>query len=205
MRYFATSMAKSVIEHYRSGRLGLLNTPASSYDLKALGPNLVWAADNGCFSDNWNEDKWLRWLESCIPYQSQCAWAVVPDVVGDHAATVERFHKYAPTVRAMGYRLAFVGQNGATVEFTPWDEFDCWFAGGDTAWKLGDAWAIHAEAKRRGKVTHMGRVNSKRRFMAARSAGYDSVDGTFLAFGPDINIGRLLAWVDAPQEQVVLW
>ena len=204
MRYFATSMAREVKQHYITGRLGLLNTPASDYNLEPLGPNLVWAADNGCFSDKWDEAKWLAWLEKNRKHQDKCLWAVIPDVVGDHAATVERFWKYAPIVKAMGYKIAFVGQNGADIETTPWDHFDAWFAGGDTEWKLGDAWRIHAEAKKRGKTTHMGRVNSHRRYKSAAAAGYDSVDGTFLAFGPDINLPKLLGWVLDPQTVMQL-
>ena len=46
----------------------------------------------------------------------------------------------------------------------------------------------------------MGRVNSLRRLRLAAADGYDSVDGTFLAFGPDVNLPRLRAWLepDAP-------
>lgn len=44
------------------------------------------------------------------------------------------------------------------------------------------------------KKIHMGRVNSGRRWKQAEVFGCDTVDGTFLAFGPDTNLPRLEAW-----------
>ena len=67
------------------------------------------------------------------------------------------------------------------------------------ALKLRQSWPLFAEAKRRGLATHMGRVNSGRRFRLARDVGYDSADGTFLAFGPDANLPRLLSWIEDRQ------
>ena len=51
-----------------------------------------------------------------------------------------------------------------------------------------------AEAKRRGKQVHMGRVNSARRYRYAEAIGCDSADGTYIAFGPDVNLPKVLAW-----------
>jgi hypothetical protein len=50
-------------------------------------------------------------------------------------------------------------------------------------------------AKAHGKHVHMGRVNSERRFKYAASIGCDSCDGTFLTYGPDVNLPRLMAWL----------
>lgn len=70
------------------------------------------------------------------------------------------------------------------------------FIGGSDGWKLGPhARALTAEAKRRGKWVHMGRVNSLKRFRYAESIGCDSCDGTYLRFGPDKNLPKLLSWV----------
>jgi hypothetical protein len=51
----------------------------------------------------------------------------------------------------------------------------------------------------------MGRVNSLKRFRAARSMGCDSVDGTYLTFGPDINLPKLLSWLDDSETAPMLW
>ena len=103
-----------------------------------------------------------------------------------------------PTIRAMGYRAALVLQDGATPETVPWQEIDAVFTGGSTAWKLSeDAYRLGAEAKHRGLWAHMGRVNSLRRLRAADVAGYDSADGTFLAWAPDKNTKRMRRWFEA--------
>jgi hypothetical protein len=65
--------------------------------------------------------------------------------------------------------------------------------GGSTSWKLGPAAAsLAAQARRLGKWVHMGRVNSLKRLRYAASIGCDSADGTYLAFGPERNLSRLL-------------
>jgi hypothetical protein len=70
--------------------------------------------------------------------------------------------------------------------------------GGTTSWKLGPAAAaLAAQARRRGLWVHMGRVNSLRRLRYAAAIGCQSVDGTFLAFGPDRNLPELLGWLAA--------
>lgn len=82
----------------------------------------------------------------------------------------------------------------------PWGEFDVLFIGGSTEWKLGAAVrGLVAEAKARGKGVHMGRVNSLKRFRYAEAIGCDSVDGTFLTFGPEKNLPELLSWVSEGQ------
>jgi hypothetical protein len=88
-----------------------------------------------------------------------------------------------------------VAQDGLESLPVPWGDFDALFIGGTTGWKLGPhAREIAAEAKRRGKWVHMGRVNSERRCRYAAAIGCDSVDGTKLVFGPDVNLPQVLAW-----------
>jgi hypothetical protein len=70
------------------------------------------------------------------------------------------------------------------------------FLGGDTVWKLGEhARALTTEARQRGKWVHMGRVNSYKRLKYAHDIGCQSADGTYVAFGPDINLPKCLEWV----------
>lgn len=35
--------------------------------------------------------------------------------------------------------------------------------------------------------------------------GCDSVDGTYLTFGPDVNLPRLLGWLDGAEQAPQLW
>lgn len=175
-----------------AGRLGFIDTPAQG---NARPDGVTWCADNGAFSDNFDEAKWWRFLNANAHAAATCLFAVAPDVVGDAGATMERSLPWLPKIRALGYPAAFVAQDGLENLDVPWDEFDCLFIGGSTDWKLGPhARALVAEAKARGKWAHMGRVNSERRWKYADAIGCDSVDGTFLVFGPDVNLPKLLAW-----------
>lgn len=175
---------------------GLMGNPGCGYDYGNLGWR--WAADNGCFAARWDSAKWYKWLERHAHATASCLFAVVPDVVGDHGATLARWPLWAPRIKALGYRVAFVAQNGCTAELVPWAECDAVFIGGDDLYKLGaDAHLIVAAANRLGKWAHMGRVNSLRRLRIASDMGCDSVDGTFVAFGPDVNVPRIAAWFES--------
>lgn len=178
----------------KSGLIGYIDTPAQG---NVRPDGVTWCADNGCFGKGYPGDKaWLDWLEANTNDAPRCAFATAPDVVGDAAATLARSAPFLPAIRALGYPAALVAQDGLEHIEVPWDEFDVLFIGGSTAWKLGPATrALVADAKARGKAVHMGRVNSKKRHDYARHIGCDSVDGTFLTYGPEQNIDRLLEWI----------
>lgn len=170
-----------------------------------------WAADNGRFNSphEYSDEGYLAWLEKMRPHADRCLFATAPDVVGDAAATLALSLPMLPKIRAAGYPAAFVAQDGLTIETTPWDEFDCLFVGGTTEWKLSEvAYQLAAEAKRRGKWTHMGRVNSWQRFRAAAAAGYDSADGTYLRFDPSqkrLGKQRIETWTETVLANRGLW
>jgi len=168
------------------------------------GHNLF-AADNGCFvqADKYSDDGFLAWLDQLD--REACLFATAPDVVGDAVATRKRAYRMLPRIRELGFRAAFVVQDGETVGQIRWDEMDAIFVGGSTEWKLSQAAAdIVAEAKRKGKWVHMGRVNSYKRMRLAAAIGCDSVDGTMLAFAPDENKARLDNWLRWLNEQPML-
>jgi hypothetical protein len=167
-----------------------------------------WATDTGCFTQPTRHDDvtYLAWLAERQPDQAMCLFATAPDVVGNAAATWQRGRAMLPVIRALGYRAALVAQNGIHDTPVPWPAFDVLFVGGDDAFKLRDerTWQLVAEARRRGKWTHMGRCNSERRYEAARVGGYDSADGTYLAFGPLTNLPKLARWRRRQQQQAPL-
>jgi hypothetical protein len=178
----------------RNGLLGALTTPNVG---NLLEPNIPWALDNGCFGDRWSEDRWRACLDKYAG-NPDCLFAVVPDVVCNADATNERWEKYAPTVRAAGFRPCYVTQNGCNQ--IP-DDAGAVFTGGDNTWKMGDeAQTLAAGARRRGLWSHMGRVNTLRRLRFAVFHGYDSADGTMLAFGPDVNLPKLLRHLTRAHE-----
>lgn len=176
------------------GLLGYIDTPAQG-NRRLTG--VTWCADNGCFSNGYPGDAaWYAWLDANAASTGSCLFATAPDVVGDAAATLTRSLPWLPRIRALGYPAAFVAQDGLENLVTPWDEFDVLFIGGSTDWKLSHhARALVREAKHRGKHAHMGRVNSRRRIRYAHAIDCDSVDGTFLAFGPDVNLPKILRWM----------
>lgn len=157
-----------------------------------------WAADNGRFSapHNYTDGKYLAWLAS-MPVAT-CLFATAPDVVGDAAATAALSAPMLPRIRQLGYRAALVAQDGLEALDVPWDDLDALFIGGTTAWKLGaEAALLAAEARRRGKWVHMGRVNSLRRMRHAESIGCDSADGTVLKHDPGRDVQGWAAHVTA--------
>ncbi len=172
--------------------IGLMLTHISQRH-QPTNDNWVWAADNACFNGKtWDSIAWLRWLGS-KSNPSKALFATVPDVVGNHTETLVKWPLWSKQVKELGYKTAFILQNGCTPSEVPWDECDAVFVGGDTDWKLGrEAYLIVAEAKKRGHWVHMGRVNSLRRIQTAQMWGCDSVDGTYLAFGPDVNTPKLV-------------
>jgi hypothetical protein len=220
VRYYATASTERVRDAMRAGYLGQIITPAAG---NRLEPWVEWIADNGIYSNAYPGDTgYLSWLRSHADYRSRCRFAVAPDVVADHPATWERSLPMLAPIRRVVGRVAMCAQNGATPDDMPWDGIDAVFLAGIVEcapcgyvpaltdlpasrcpaghalaeWKVGAAAAaITAEAKRRGKWVHMGRVNSDDRMTRAREMGCDSADGTYLAFGPDVNRPVLLGWL----------
>jgi|SRR5215475_458059 len=157
-----------------------------------------WGADTGCFSPKgvraFDLDGYLRWLKRGDAASN--LFATAPDRVGFAAETLALSAPVLPQIRALGLPAALVAQDGLEELSVPWDAFDVLFIGGSTDWKLGrGAAALIAEAQKRGKWVHMGRVNSGKRYAYAAELGCDSVDGTFLAFGPTENLRRLKTWL----------
>lgn len=200
MRFFATPSGPRVRDAMTSGLLDMITTPAQG---NRLPGDVWWMADNGCFGDGFpGYGKWITWLEGYRDRAERCRFVVAPDVFrpdlgcGDAVATLNRSLPWMHAIRYLGYPAALVAQDGLEELAVPWDALDALFLGGSTTWKLSQhAARLTTEAKAHGKWVHMGRVNSFRRLRYARDIGCDSVDGTFLAFGPDHNLPELLGWL----------
>lgn len=202
MIYYANPSTDAIRDLMADRRIGCIVTP--------LQQNLYFPeewetmADNGCFSDRWTHDRWQRWL---LDQPRSVRFAVAPDVYDPdgrpcHDETLDRWRRYGPMIERAGFAPAFVCQVGATADNVP--DAPVLFLGGTTEWKLGpDAWAI-VDRHRHDRWIHMGRVNSARRFRTARAMGCHSADGTFLTFGPDANLPRLLSWLEEADTQPML-
>lgn len=183
-------------------------------------PGVVWAADNGCFSDPESFDlgRYLRWLNTrdrttCL-FVTAPDWPPMPDIDlpgGDWSATIDRFQETAPSLRAEGWRVALVAQNGLEqyldqLEWWFWRrEVDAIFLGGDDHWKVSESAAEVVQLGRRyGLWYHMGRCNSTQRIRRAHEMGCDSADGTFLAYAGAGALDRVLHWLEPLDVQLTL-
>lgn len=200
MLWLGTSMSQDLIRFMLDNHeVGLMCQP---WGTKSTEAGWMWAADNGCFSDRWDEQTWLTWLAKPHP-KSGCLFATVPDVVADHQQTLERWEIYAPMVRDLGYPTAFVAQDGAEDGDIPWDEMDTFFIGGTTEWKMSQvAFELAKTAAEKGKWVHVGRVNSIKRLKYWRNVAHSS-DGTHLAFEPDVASERVRGWVYAMRQPLL--
>lgn len=193
-------------KHPIQGRLAQLHiggliTPRSQNDVNwYLARGMQWACDNDCYQ-KLDREAYIRMLKrhAGIP---NCLWVVAPDVVADAKATLTRFKMWQPVLRYFGYPVAFVGQDGLQPEEVPWNDFECFFIGGTTSWKLGHmAFSIAEQAKSKGKWLHMGRVNSRQRMIYAKSIGCDSVDGTTFSMFGDNDLGWGLGFAASEGQQ----
>jgi hypothetical protein len=172
-----------------------------------LERDLPWAADTGCFAtpERYADDWYLAWLRRLVPYRERCLFATAPDAFGDAEATLRVALPVLGRIRELGYRVALVAQPPLRVRDVPWSEIDCLFLGGPNAWQQSDAaHVVVKEAQRRGLWTHRGRVNSRARLLATKAMGFDSADGTCVAFGPDRRGGQMARWIAGARMQQVL-
>lgn len=175
-----------------AGIIDCITTPSQG---NRIPPGAWFCADNGAYGKGYPGDAaWWAWVQG-LP-RDRCRFVVAPDVVGDAAATAERSAPWLPRIRSAGHRAAFVAQDGLEGMAVPWGAFDVLFIGGTTAWKLGAAARrIVATSNDHGIPVHMGRVNSFRRLRYADAIGCASADGTYLTYGPDLNVERVLWWL----------
>ena len=110
---------------------------------------------------------------------------------------------YLETIRHLGYRAAFVAQDGFHDAFPDPETFDVLFVGGRDEWKFAEdgGYAAARWARAHGKYTHQGRVNGERRTLTMMVSQFDSVDGTYLKYGPDVNWAKLNRWLDKVRDQ----
>lgn len=157
------------------GKVGWLFGP-SSY--KKPRKHLPFALDNDAFGSwinktPWNEKKWMDMLEKVKGTGSNPMWVLVPDVVADKNATLERWHRYSDFVRSYGWSLAFAAQDGMVPSDVP-NNVDVVFIGGTKRWKWKTLpmWTEHFDR------VHVGRVTTGERLEIAERNGAESVDGT---------------------------
>lgn len=162
---------------------GILTTYQHKGVPSGIVAGLPWAADNCAFGDNFDADRFLAWLPTMQAYRASCLFVAVPDVVGDSAATMTRWHEWQSQLT--GWPLAFVCQDGQQPQEIP-AACAVVFIGGTTGWKLSEcAAACIRWAQANGKGVHIGRCNWGRRyahFRVMKGSEHWSTDGTRTRF-----------------------
>jgi hypothetical protein len=171
----------SAIVHYwagrYSGRIGWLIGPTAMGKTK-LRPWMQFALDNDAFASwtsgrAWDERAWLAMLAAVRAHGMAPRWVLVPDVVADRAATLAKWHQYAPVAARYGWPLAIAVQDGMTPADIPRDA-NVIFVGGTTEWK----WRSLPMWAKTGRRVHVGRVNEVDRLQICERWHVESVDGT---------------------------
>jgi hypothetical protein len=221
IRYMTGSVSQGFPDRVAFERdIGLMIQPRTAYE-EQLQRFPFWAADNGAFTTHkggFSARRFRKMLDhpELVRRRGDCWFVAVPDSVSvshDHRPVVDvigtlaKFEPWAEEIRARGFRTALVAQNGldSMLDLVAWPLVDVLFIGGDTPWKESDeAVQCAAVALGMGKGVHMGRVNSFRRLKLAARMRAHTADGTFLRFAPDINLPRMLRWLDKVNRGVQL-
>ncbi len=158
-------------------------------------PFMPYALDNGAFpawtnGRAWEPQPWLDLLGWARQSGQRPLWVLVPDVVGDRAATIAAWHRWAPVAAAYGWPLAFAAQDGMSFDDVPADAAVV-FLGGSTEWKWASVSAWCARFPR----VHVGRVNTYRWLRVCEDAGAESVDGTGWFRGRNAQVEGLKQWL----------
>jgi hypothetical protein len=157
------------------GRFGHLFSPAG---WRKPRWGLPYALDNGAFA-RWDEAAFVNMVQTVAGLVTTRTivnpplWVIVPDVVADRAATLERWREWAPKLKPFGWPLAFAVQDGMTQDDVP-NDAEVIFVGGSTDWKWRTVW----DWTRHNRRVHVGRVNGYEWLWRCHEAGVESCDGT---------------------------
>lgn len=164
---------------------------------------VAFALDNDAFQSytngtSYDFDAWRRFLDRVASTAEKPLWALVPDVVGQRASTLDQWVKYAPIVESYGWLTALAVQDGMGVSDVLNCAPDVVFVGGTTEWKWRTAHMWCGEFER----VHVGRVRV-RRLPYCKQIGAESCDGT--GWMRESTKGRparqLEAWLENPTPQ----
>jgi hypothetical protein len=195
----------------RYPQVGCLVQPRKSNSIRRVAwSGKPWAADNDCFQGFDVDAYWRMLWKIAVANRSKLLWVACPDVVGDAQETINRWFEWFPQLDYLDLPAAFVGQDGLEEisDEIPWDQMACLFVGGSTTWKLSDyVQNLMREAKARGKLVHVGRVNTLRRVrdLISMCADIDSIDGRSFSAWPDIKIPKGLRWIRQAKAQTFLF
>ena len=195
----------SPIFHYWAGKypdkMGWLVGPSGQTKTR-LREWIPYALDNDVYADwdngrEWSEDGYYRFLDWVSVQKFAPLWAAVPDAIGDRGKTLEKWVRHSDRVRAYGWPVAFVVQDGMTPKDVP--PCDVIFIGGTFRWKWNN---VEKFAHHHPRV-HVGRVNTLGKLRRCDELGIESVDGTGWFRRPEIEFARLEEYLcGKPENQI---
>lgn len=154
---------------------GQLLTPLTRY----RNAKRKYGIDNGAYS-GFDLAAFMSLLAREEENRDQCLFVTVPDIVGSARRTLEIWKHMRHLFSS--WPLALVMQDGMEDMEIPWDEIAAVFIGGCDPWKDSKATIdIVKTAKILQKHSHIGRVNTIKRFKLFAEAGADTCDGSGIA------------------------
>lgn len=201
MRVLISNQSGMVAGHLAGrfpGQLGHLYSPGGERGPWEFMP---YALDNGAFpaftkKEEWNELAWLELLEWAIAAKRKPEWVLVPDVVGDAAATIKLWREMSPLAATVNVPLAFAVQNGMQPDDVP-EDADVVFLGGSKEWK----WPHVYEFCDRFPRVHVGRVNTFKLLEICRYFGAESCDGTGWFRGDQDQLAGLVRFLEQDRQR----
>ena len=155
---------------------GQLLTPLTRY---ANAGCEQFAIDNGAFS-GFNEKDFLSLLKRESKNIERCLWVSCVDIVGSARRTLELWKRMRCLLG--DFPAALVAQDGIEDLEIPWDEIAAIFIGGKDPWKDSEcAKDIVRTAKILRVPSHVGRVNTIKRYKVFAELGADTCDGSGVA------------------------
>jgi hypothetical protein len=201
---YLTSSSSTLVGRHK--KIGCIQGPRVGVQL-GVNEGRAWAGDNDVYSGNYDEAKFLEFLERMTPHAERCLFIAAPDVMSDAPATLARFPHWQEVIGLFGFKAALVLQDGMEALTLP--DCEAVFVGGSTEWKLSDAaTTLMRQARERGAWVHVGRVNSLKRCLWAHHYGADSVDGTHTTYYGDFGLKNIEWWlteVEHREKGARLW
>jgi len=155
---------------------GQLQTPLTGYRVAPV----AFGVDNGAFS-GFDGRKFRRLLTRLQPHADRCMFVACPDIVGNARRTLELWRN-RDRWGLESWPAAFVAQDGAEDVELPFGQMSALFIGGSDAFKESrTARDLIRVAQAMQLHTHVGRVNTYRRWQLFSECGVDTCDGSGVA------------------------